>query len=129
MGILGDKEIKYSEKLSKQEKFLITIMHKSRDTMQLKKLKGIFDGFVVRGFFMWNFIVYFCQNLFSFINLNLCLCKRLDEILIDLEELFNSLQETMKTVKKTWKVLGEKKVIFLQGREWKSITHLNIHSE
>lgn len=78
MGILGDNEIKYSEKLSKQEKFLITIMHKSRDTMQLKKLKGIFDGFV-GFFFMWNFIVYFCQNILSFINLNLCLCKRLDE--------------------------------------------------
>lgn len=100
MGILGDKEIKYSEELSKQEKILMSITHESRDPMQLKMLKGIFGGFVGLFFFVWNVILYFCQNMFSFINLILCLCKRLDEILIDLEEVFNSLQETMKTVKR-----------------------------
>lgn len=46
MGILGEKEIKYSEKLSKQEKLLRSIICKSRDSMQLRMLKVIFEGFV-----------------------------------------------------------------------------------
>jgi len=52
MGILGNKEIKYPENSSKQEKILMSTVHKSRNPMQLKKLKGIFKGFVGFIFFI-----------------------------------------------------------------------------
>lgn len=44
-GHLGEKEIKYSEKLSK-ERLLRSIMYKSRDSMQVRMLKVIFEGFL-----------------------------------------------------------------------------------
>lgn len=102
MVILGEKEIKYSDKLCRQQKLLRRTVCKSRNSMQSRMLNVIFEGFVgFVFFFIWQFIFYFCQKMFSFINLRFVLCNRLDEILIDLEELFNSLQGTVKTARKT----------------------------
>lgn len=45
MVILGEKEIKYSDKLCRQQKLLRSTVCKSRNSMQLRMLNVIFEGF------------------------------------------------------------------------------------
>lgn len=52
MEISGNKEIKCSEKLSKQEQ-LLSIIHKEHRPYAVKNVKGGFEGFV-RWFFLFE---------------------------------------------------------------------------